>query len=183
MSTVQVKLLSWRLCITGTKTSLPLEKKLAPRLSDMNIQSKSSEWLSREEASDADRAALVKEVNMLRAVIEDLSEQRESDRRSILILQSQIDNIRDVKCSDSFESALRNFSSICSSLWNRVPSIPIEDIIHNLRRRAKKKSGKVSSKSSVTSKKAATARSTLSKKPKDSKESVFQLNNSLPRGT
>ena len=156
---------------------------MAPQLLDMNIQPRSSESSSRETTVEPDRAALVKEVNMLRAVIEDLSEQRECDRRSILILQSQIDNIRDVKCSDSFESVLRNFSSICSSLWNRVPSIPIEDLLVNLRRRAKKKSGKVSSKSSVASKRQASARSTVERKPKGSTVSVFQLNQSLPRGT
>jgi hypothetical protein len=149
----------------------------------MNTQPQAARIPSPERETDLEREVLLDEVNKLRAVIEDLSEQRECDRRSILILQSQIDNMRDVKCSDSFESVLRNFSSICNSLWNRVPSLPIDDIIHNLRRRNKKKTGKVSSKTSVSSKKPHSARSAFGWKPKESPDSLFQLNKSLPRGT
>jgi hypothetical protein len=128
------------------------------------------------------REELIGEVNYLRSLVAELSDQREDDRRSILILQGQIDNLRDAKCSDSFENSMRNISAVCQSLWSRVPSVQLEGFIHYLSRRSKKKSGKKSSKSSVAS---STRRSGVShrRKSEDTQGSIFQLNKFIPRGS
>jgi hypothetical protein len=144
----------------------------------MNVQTHLQDMDDKSVESDD----LIHEVHTLRSVVADLTEQREADRRSILILQSQIDNMRDAKCSDSFESVLRNAGAMCSALWSRVPSVPLDDILHNLRRRAKK-TGKVSSKSSSCSKKAHATGTSVDRQIRRNKGSVFELNNSLTRGT
>jgi hypothetical protein len=132
------------------------------------------------------REELVGEVNYLRSLVADLSEQREDDRRSILILQNQIDNLHDTKCSDSLESSLRNISLVCQSLWNRIPPVQVDGIINYLSRRNKKKSGKKSSRSSVTSssrKLGGEKRMTTYTTGSDSQGSIFQLNKAIPRGS
>lgn len=131
-----------------------------------------------------DREELITEVNFLRSLVSDLSEQREDDRKSILILQSQIDNLRDAKCSDSFESSFSTMSAICSSLWNKVPTIQLEGIIHYLSQRSRRKKGKTSSKSSVSSSlKRKSLRMTNENCNRSSEASIFQLNKGLPRGS
>ena len=130
---------------------------------------------------DEDKQHMIEEIINLRRVVSELHEQREDDRRSLLILQSQIDSMRDAKCSDSFEASLKTAVNICAALWNQIPSIPIQSMLLSLRRR-KKKSGKLSSKNSVSSKKVSPSASSTSFRSKDdSRNNAFQVHRSLPR--
>lgn len=73
-----------------------------------------------------DREQLAVEVNKLRNLVAELSEDREGDRKSILILQEQIDSIRNSsKCSDSVESSFALLGSLVACAWNKLPSIPV----------------------------------------------------------
>lgn len=126
---------------------------------------------------------LVEEVITLRRLVADLTEQREDDRRSILILQSQIDSLRDTKCTDSVESSFKTIGAVCAALWSRVPEFPIDSIVAYLRRNKRKKSGRISSKSSVSSRKNRANKSDQGLEGKSSVETAFKLNRSLVRGT
>jgi hypothetical protein len=126
---------------------------------------------------------LVEEVITLRRLVAGLTEQREDDRRSILILQSQIDNLRDVKCTDSVESSFKAIGAVCSALWSRIPEFPIDGIVAFLRRNKRKKSGRISSKSSVSSRKNRSNKTDQGIGSKSSIETAFKLNRSIVRGT
>jgi len=100
------------------------------------------------------RDQLVTEIVELKRTIEDLSERREEDRKSILILQSQIDRMRGAECTDSLESSFSLISNVATYIWTKVPSLPLSSILSNYTINPRKKSKKSSSAaSSVKSKK------------------------------
>ena len=127
-----------------------------------------------------DKDILISEVINLRRIVSDLNDQREDDRRSILILQSQIDSMRDVKCSDSFEASLKNAAMVAATLWNQIPSFPLRSVLESLKRKKHKKSGKVQAKLPANTKSLNSARSTSSKGAGTSKP-VFEVASALPR--
>ena len=93
----------------------------------------------------------------LRRQLLELNEQRECDRQSILILQNQIDSMRDAKCSDSFEASLKNLGAVAKILWNNLPQISISKSLfaprskkRRLGRNADRRSALHSSKVKVT---------------------------------
>jgi hypothetical protein len=106
-----------------------------------------------------DKEQLCCEVLKLRKQLEELNEGREGDRKSILILQQQIDCIRNSsKCTDSVESSLALMGNIAAYLWNKLPALPSIP-------RARRKTRSVndpSRASSKSSKKASSVRSTPS---------------------
>ena len=94
-------------------------------------------------AKSGDQADLFSEIESLRCTVQELNEGRENDRKSILILQSQIDHMRGYKCSDSFEASFKNAIAIAGVIWNQVPSFSPRSFLGPSRRSRK---GKVSSK-------------------------------------
>lgn len=148
----------------------------------MNSSATSPEILE-VDSVDGERQHMIEEIINLRRVLSDLNDQREDDRRSLLILQSQIDSMRDAKCSDSFEASLKNAAAICCALWNQVPSFPVQSLLQSLRPR-KKKGGKMSSRSSVSSKKVSSSSSATSYRSKSDKPAgSFEVHRSLARDT
>lgn len=102
---------------------------------------------------------LCSEVQKLRNQLAELSEEREADRKSILILQGQIDTIRDSsKCSDSFETTLNLIGRAISCAWNKMPSIQFPSLHHSTKK--KRYFSESSKPTGRTSKKAASTRST-----------------------
>jgi hypothetical protein len=102
--------------------------------------------------SSPHRETLIEEIVSLRHQLSEINEQRESDRKSLLILQNQIDSMRDAKCSDSFETSLGNLSAVARILWNHIPSVSISKLFGGSRtssKRVKAKSDR-SSKSHVS---------------------------------
>lgn len=128
--------------------------------------------------SPADRDILIDQIINLRKIVSELNEQREGDRRSILILQSQIDSMRDAKCSDSLENSFKTVGAIASVLWNQLPAFPLRDILLDLRRMSKrKKKSKTSS-----SKKGSSSKSLNSSSVSLGQETtLFQVKRSVPR--
>ena len=88
---------------------------------------------------------LIAEIIELKRTIENLTERREEDRKSILILQSQIDRMRGAECTDSLESSFKIVSNVASYVWTKVPSVPISSILSSITNGGKKKSKKKSS--------------------------------------
>jgi hypothetical protein len=88
------------------------------------------------------REQLVAEILDLKRTIEDLTERREEDRKSILILQSQIDRMRGGECSDSLESSFKIITNVASYLWKKVPSVPLASVLTNFGPPGKKRSKK-----------------------------------------
>jgi hypothetical protein len=149
----------------------------------MNADTTSSTRINAESKSQS-KEELISEVQTLRSLVSELTEQREDDRRSLLILQSQIDNLRDVKCTDSFEKSFKTISSVCYILWNKVPSIPVDGIVSYLKRSERRRAGKVSSRTSESSTRLGNSKVESSKSRKrDPQPGAFQLNKSVVRGT
>lgn len=85
-----------------------------------------------------ERDSLFSELEGLKQLVEDLHDQREEDRQSIRILQSQIDSMRDVKCSDSFDQSLHNIKAMAINVWNQLPSVQLDGFISAFKRRKRK---------------------------------------------
>lgn len=86
----------------------------------------------------SDKDQMISDIISLRRIVEDLHDQREEDRQSIRILQSQIDSMRDAKCSDSFEQTLQSFKAAATSLWNQFPSISLDAVFTGIKRKKRK---------------------------------------------
>lgn len=99
------------------------------------------------------------EVEKLRRELEVLSEEREGDRKSILILQEQIDSLRDSsKCSDSLETTFQLMGNLVACAWSKIPAVQLSFL-----QRSSKKKRYVSEQyknSGKTLKKASSTRST-----------------------
>ena len=108
------------------------------------------------DGSNVNSSALLAELESLRNLVEDLGERREEDRRSILILQSQIDHMRGYKCSDSLETSFQNVYAVANVLWNQLPSISLRSLLKSGK---KKKKGLSSKSTSCNSSKLSTSRS------------------------
>lgn len=89
-------------------------------------------------SSSVNRSDLLTEIEKLRSIVEDLGERREEDRRSILILQSQIDHMRGYKCSDSLETSFKNMYAVANVLWDQLPTISLGSLLVSRRKKGKK---------------------------------------------
>ena len=119
-----------------------------------------------------DKDQTISEILSLRQVVEELHDQREEDRQSIRILQSQIDSMRDAKCSDSFDQTLQNLRATAVSLWNSVPWVSLDALIRGLKRK-KRRVLKGLAPSETASKKVSSDRSTYHKTGSKSRDAGF----------